>query len=82
MPVLLRHPLFYMLLAGALLSGCGAIHDHFHHHEDHDQICQQQGWEPDTQQYDECIEKLNQEHSEREMPESLLDGGWWIGTWF
>lgn len=79
MPALLRHPLSYMLLAGALLSGCGTVHGH---HENYDRTCQQQGWKPDTQQYDECIEKLKQEHSDEEMPDSLLDGGWWIGTWF
>ncbi|MCY4038005.1 MAG: hypothetical protein OXF09_00920 [Hyphomicrobiales bacterium] len=81
MLALLRHPLFYMLLAGALLSGCGAIYDHYQH-KDYDQTCQQQGWAPDTQEYDECIEELKQGRSKKEMPESFLDSGWWIGTWF
>ena len=77
-----------LVLCMVLATGCGALRDYRAEaeHREHDSIkCQEElGWEKDTQGYHDCMEREREARAEPNgsMPDSFLDGGWWIGTWF
>ena len=75
-----------LLLLSLLTAGCGGLQKHVEQERMQQDAheCQQLGWEAGTPEYDQCMEGKRQQRAETEtgLPDSFLQGGWWLGSWF